>query len=48
MNLRDLLDEVLYEGLIEGNGAVAAVGFLILVLFGGMLSPILEALIAMI
>ena len=47
MNLKDVLDEVIFEGVIEGNGTVFAIGFIILFMFGGMLHPILEALIAM-
>ena len=45
MGLKDILDEMIYEGVIEGNGTAIAVGFLLVFLFGGLLTPILAALI---
>lgn len=48
MDLNDLLEETFVEGIVEGHGAAFAVGLIMTFIFGGMLLPILEALINMI
>lgn len=46
MNLSDLLEEIFIDGIVEGAGTVFAVVLMMLVMFGGMLLPIIEVLVA--
>lgn len=45
MELDDLVEEITIEGLVEGLGAAAGIGLIIMVFFGNVLKPVIEALI---
>lgn len=47
MNLQELLEEILSEGVVEGVGTVLAAGFLLAFVFGPALKEIIEILITM-